>query len=679
MLLKKVVIENYGLYGGRHEFDLVPRKRSGKECSIVLLGGKNGAGKTTLLDAVRLTLYGRSSLGPGISETAYTAFLRDRIHRPKTMGLAPSEARLSIEFDFVASGNLQTYRVERAWSKVNAAGVDHSFKVYRDGTLLRDIETNQWESFIADIVPERLSQLYFFDGEKIKSMAEDVSGSSAAKEAIHSLLGLDIVDRLIADLSLYVSANARELATDKELQILGEQKTQLREIGQQQDALGARLAEVKAQRATLQQKVCGLEEMDSLSKQKTEQRAQAIASTEGAKETIEATKKKLQDEAASLFPIGLCPSVATALLEQLDGEGAAKQSIAVSEALTELENNFFDMLTGSKKMPNADKTTVQRIFQLAAASIAVANTPAPLVHDLSTASEMRMRSTLDEATTKSIPRVNRLAAELEEAYAKLRQTELDNPNHASESKGSSDNTKSSKLEPGEDEIKLLMAQDSDLARDAGALEAQQAALGAQHSQLQRAREKVEISVHKKSKKAEIIVVVSRVQAALREYKSRLTSKKLQTLEHAVTESFNNLARKEDVIEKIRVNPETFDVELLDHRGRSVAKDELSSGEKQIYAVAFLWGLARTSGRPLPVIIDTPLGRLDSDHRKNLIERYFPYAGHQVILLSTDTEVDQGFFKKLSPHVSHCYHLVYEGKEGRTVPREEYFWKEPVDA
>ena len=45
-----------------------------------------------------------------------------------------------------------------------------------------------------------------------------------------------------------------------------------------------------------------------------------------------------------------------------------------------------------------------------------------------------------------------------------------------------------------------------------------------------------------------------------------------------------------------------------------------------------------------MIIDTPLGRLDSDHRHRLIESYFPYASHQIVVLSTDTELDQQNFK-----------------------------------
>ena len=104
------------------------------------------------------------------------------------------------------------------------------------------------------------------------------------------------------------------------------------------------------------------------------------------------------------------------------------------------------------------------------------------------------------------------------------------------------------------------------------------------------------------------------------------------------------------------------------------KDELSAGEKQIYAIAILEALAKTSGRHLPIIIDTPLGRLDSEHCTKLINNYFPYASHQVIILSTDTEIDESFYQDLKADISHAYQLEYQPEQGTTVANEGYFWK-----
>lgn len=102
--------------------------------------------------------------------------------------------------------------------------------------------------------------------------------------------------------------------------------------------------------------------------------------------------------------------------------------------------------------------------------------------------------------------------------------------------------------------------------------------------------------------------------------------------------------------------------LYDQTGQALAKQRLSEGEKQIFAIAVLWGLARASARPLPAVIDTPMARLDATHRQHLVERYFPHASHQVILFSTDTEVDRHYYQELQPHIARAYHLNYDERD-----------------
>jgi transcriptional regulator with XRE-family HTH domain len=130
---------------------------------------------------------------------------------------------------------------------------------------------------------------------------------------------------------------------------------------------------------------------------------------------------------------------------------------------------------------------------------------------------------------------------------------------------------------------------------------------------------------------------------------------------------------------IRIDAKTFSISLCDRQNRPLQKAQLSAGEKQIYAVSMLWALAKTSGRPLPIVIDTPLARLDSDHRRLLIEHYFPTASHQVIILSTDTEVDQLYFDQLRPAIARVYHLDYDQGAGSTAIKQGYFWRERDEA
>jgi DNA sulfur modification protein DndD len=73
------------------------------------------------------------------------------------------------------------------------------------------------------------------------------------------------------------------------------------------------------------------------------------------------------------------------------------------------------------------------------------------------------------------------------------------------------------------------------------------------------------------------------------------------------------------------------------------------------------------------VIDTPLGRLDSEHRSHLIERYFPNASHQVLLLSTDEEIDEKSFASLRRWIGRTYKLDFDDHTGATAIREGYFW------
>jgi DNA sulfur modification protein DndD len=174
----------------------------------------------------------------------------------------------------------------------------------------------------------------------------------------------------------------------------------------------------------------------------------------------------------------------------------------------------------------------------------------------------------------------------------------------------------------------------------------------------------------------IINAAAKVQDTLKLFREKLTLRKLNKLEIEVTECFRYLLHKSDLVHRVAIDTNTFSLSLYDLNGKSVSKQRLSAGEKQLLAIAFLWGLARVSGRRLPVAIDTPLGRLDSSHRGNLLERYFPSASHQVILLSTDTEIGKHEVETLRNNqaIAREYLLKYNSSTRQTtVIENQYFW------
>jgi DNA sulfur modification protein DndD len=169
----------------------------------------------------------------------------------------------------------------------------------------------------------------------------------------------------------------------------------------------------------------------------------------------------------------------------------------------------------------------------------------------------------------------------------------------------------------------------------------------------------------------------RVRETLGRFRTAVVARHVARIEAFVLDSFRQLVRKEALVTGLRIDPDTFVLQLRGGNGRVVTAERLSAGERQLLALAMIWGLARASGRPLPTVIDTPLGRLDAEHRSRLVSRYFPKASHQVMLLSTDEEITRRHYRELQPCVGRSYRLRFDEAEGRTIVEPGYFAEEEL--
>ena len=157
------------------------------------------------------------------------------------------------------------------------------------------------------------------------------------------------------------------------------------------------------------------------------------------------------------------------------------------------------------------------------------------------------------------------------------------------------------------------------------------------------------------------------------FKQKVLQYHIKKLENEIAICFNILIRKDGFLQKVQIDLNSFELLLFDKKDRVIETSQLSAGERQLLAVSILWALARASNRSSPTIIDTPLGRLDSKHRLNLIEKYFPQASHQVILLSTDEEINENYHQKLKNSVSRSYLINFDTKHNGSKVEEGYFF------
>ena len=101
---------------------------------------------------------------------------------------------------------------------------------------------------------------------------------------------------------------------------------------------------------------------------------------------------------------------------------------------------------------------------------------------------------------------------------------------------------------------------------------------------------------------------------------------------------------------------------------------LSAGEKQLMVISLLWALAKCSKRKLPVIIDTPLSRLDSNHRETLIKSYFPNASEQTIILSTDSEITSDYYMMMKENIGDELHWFTMMRQNQLLYILDILWR-----
>ncbi|MCY4059513.1 MAG: DNA sulfur modification protein DndD, partial [Gammaproteobacteria bacterium] len=177
---------------------------------------------------------------------------------------------------------------------------------------------------------------------------------------------------------------------------------------------------------------------------------------------------------------------------------------------------------------------------------------------------------------------------------------------------------------------------------------------------------------KRHDRIRILQHAKRVRTTLHEFRAVVIKQHVRRIERLVLESYLQLLRKSSLISRLEIDPESFALTLYTQDGGKLSAERLSAGERQLLAIALLWGLAKASGRVLPAAIDTPLGRLDTDHRMHVVKRYFPFASHQVLLLSTDEEIAGSYLTELLPYVGRCYHLTYDEATSSTKITDGYF-------
>ena len=654
MIFQELILENFGPYLGKQFISLLPKSDAQP---VILFGGMNGGGKTTLMDALRLALYGQRALCSSRGTLSYPDFLVQCVNRQANFA--------SIQLSFLQTiNNAPTptvFRIYRTWTRTLKGGRD-TLQIFENDQFKDDL-TKDWDERIEGLLPLGISNLFLFDGEQVKELAEQDTLPRFAIAAMRSLLGLELPDRLSADLDILASRKRKEVASNQQLQeldqietILDQQESDRRKLKKQLASIQTRLdkAEYLAQGA--QEKF--LSEGGKIAAEQTYLEAEKVR----LETTTENHREELRDLAAGMLPLSLI----TPLLQQAQTQGEKElryQQFEIAQELIEERTQHLLKFLQKIKLSSSHISKIEEYLTQENQELI------PPQDELWLKAEAEAINAISNLITYALPNEQKLAQEgalvLEALLSSIESIER----------------RLSTAAPPETHQKLTQAvqiTQAELVRLTTDKQQTEREYEQAKQEIDRTKQKL-LQFHQISMELQhnvhVLEEIDSVQKTLQLYKKRLKLQKLNQLESLVTECFRYLLNKSKLVNRIQIDTDTFSLSLYDGEGEAINKNRLSAGEKQLLAISLLWGLARASGRKLPVAIDTPLGRLDSKHRRNLIDRYFPQASHQVLILSTDTEIGEADVKRLRKEkvISHEYLLNYDPDEQHTEIQPGYFW------
>jgi DNA sulfur modification protein DndD len=652
MILTKLTLHNFGIYAGRHEINLQPKE----EKPIILIGALNGSGKTTLLEGIQFALFGKFAKFLEKNKSAYQEFLTNSINRRNL----ENSASVGVEFDINRRGGKTRYEIVRTWTLKNKTGQSDDVQVFKNGNLDLDL-SDRWIELSETFFPSQLSDLFFFDGERIESLAQPARCSELIRTGLNTLLGLDVVTDLNKTLAVLerrikvqsVNEIDREKLTliDTKISTLNDQITTLQTELQQELEKDVYL---KLQLETLRNQLKQVGGDLYIKRDNLVIRQNEIINA------IQTKRAELIEISATSLPLAnLEVLVKSAETHSMIGLSASQKEVATNA----LENFSANVLKELSERKNFKKDQIELIRNIHSTLLNI-NLDSDNLPEINLSREAIFRIRADY----SIQKANglKIVLELVKYQNELEQLE-----------------KSLLAVPDAEKLEPLFKEIKNTEDESRKVESTQNSLNDQIRRVQRDLETIlkqfnnsasELRMHQ-SNELQLSMMKARLHTGrevLSKFEEKIRSKHIKKLEKLILDGFQDLLRKSYFINSISIDHQNFELTINVVGEGNVPASKLSAGERQLLAVSVLWALAQASGMKLPTVIDTPLGRLDSVHRKSFTQNYFPNAGEQVILLSTDEEIIGSYYQSLKKYISHQYLINYDEDQQSSSILPGYF-------
>lgn len=685
MKLSNIEINNFRQYYNAVNIDL----STNSEQNIVLIGGRNGYGKSNLLLSIVWCLYGEkiSQIDDNFKkeiqkEKNYSSFMQQSINWTAkrenkdifSVSIIVSEVELP-EIKKINS-NSETVIITRTF---NVTSMNEKLSIF-DPIANMEIFDDEADkiNFINDyIIPIDAAKFVFFDAEKISEIANlsIKEEGSFINDALGKILGLDTYDTLIEDIELHINTLKKEGAT-KNLQeeIVDKEKAiELSNISIEtlEEENAEKLKEIDDFKKTIRQ-YNNLISQHSKQSNSTFDRESILSEIEKLK-TKELELSERFNELSEIIPLAILTGKLEEVSEHFEIQEKNKITQNSSKENSEKIENFIELLFN--KPPEPEDSTMSfkdKLFYYEKAK----NLGSELFSSHEDYEELDFEQDLNNSERNLIyDAINLVNSQSKDLF----ETTIEEFNKTRIVLAELNKTLSKVDADLEDELILDYSSKKETA-DYNITENNRK-IGENNEQINRLKgnivrlnqhlsllvKKVDVNAQNKLKIKESQKYIDCLNFFLEEQKNKHKESlektilsELKILMHKLGSEENKSKFIEDVKVTILASGQGMKITLLDQDDNEIRKESLSSGEKQIYISCLIKAILNESIQSLPIFIDTPLGRLDEEHRDNITKRYYPALSEQVVLFSTNSEITPKRYKDISANISKSYLLFNDG-------------------
>ena len=655
MIIRNIKISNFRSYNGltNIDFSIDPNK------NITLISGKNGFGKTSFLTALIWGFYGKlmskveDKYKSEINNSGgYQKYIKQQFNRNQKKD-KKIKVEITISDVMIPSIPCENITIIRTF---DVSSSKENIEILIDGDSNELTKKVGFETFINDFVlPREIAKFFFFDSEKIVSLAEAKTKEElkSLSRAYSEVLGLKKYDDLKQGLKSLVSTLKRRGVNDVDLDKLNTLTTQQNSLNSELEFAEETLNDTENQIEQFKIKSDNFQE-----KLIREGATISLTDFKNLKETYNNKLKEVQEIRKDLndlleyIPFMISGGLFEKLIKQVNKEINSGVSELNDETISEINkvikrvlkddsSKYIDDINeGIKNLGEGSKTGFlldfndERYRKILAVNDNIQNS---------------MKSRYKEILAKE----KDLRFELHKALKKIRSYENKNTNPLNEK------YREEKSEV-DSQIENLLIKKGELNHNKNDLGARLTVINKQISELENKQKLIGDDKKKLAVTEKVLIKIERIT-------QKIKTEKKHSLERSILLGMNSLMHKTDFIEKVNIElyDDYLDINLIDRDGNKIDKESLSKGEQQLYATSILKSLVEESGISFPIFVDSPLQKFDKDHSKNIIEKFYPSISKQVVLLPLlEKELTFDEFKMMESNVSSLYKII--NKEGNST-------------